>query len=313
MNRWVAVALLFFVIVALFYFTFPGVVYTLSMKAERALAGLSTREIALGDELRLVYTDGGDGEPLILLHGFTADKDHWTRVARHLTPHMRVIAPDLPGFGESTRNPDFDYSIESQLPRLEAFVDALGVSRFHIGGSSMGANLAGHFAARHPERVLSLWLLAPAGVSGGDSSEMAQVLAAGGEHPLIPGSRADFERTLDFVFEQRPFIPGAIRRHLAAVAIERESLRHQIFDDLLNDGRTDIAPPLNPALSGLPVPALIVWGRQDRVLHPSGGDVLAASMPRADVEFMTQTGHLPMLEAPGPTARRYLRFRQIDE
>ena len=313
MNRWIAVALLVFAIVALFYLSFPGVVYAWSMKAERAFAGLSTREIALGDDLRVVYTDGGEGETLILLHGFTADKDHWTRVARYLTPHMRVIAPDLPGFGESTRDPAVDYSIEAQLPRLEAFVDALGVSRFHIGGSSMGGSLAGHFAARHPGRVLSLWLLAPAGVRGGDDSEMTQTLAAGGDNPLIPGTRAEFEQTLDFVFERRPFIPGAMRRYLAAVAIERESLRHQIFDDLLNDGRTAIAPPLNAALASLSAPALIVWGRQDRVLHPSGGDVLAGSMLEAEVEFMTQTGHLPMLEAPRATAQRYLRFRRIDE
>ncbi len=313
MGRWVAVALVILTLAALFYVLFPGVVYALSMRAERTLAGLSTEQLTLDGGVRVVYTDGGEGEPLVLLHGFTADKDNWTRLARYLTPHMRVVAPDLPGFGASTRDPALDYSIEAQLERLEAFVDKLGIGRFHIGGSSMGGNLAGHFAARHPQRILSLWLLAPAGVAGSEPSEMSQTLTAGGRHPLIPATRAEFEATLEFVFVQRPFIPGAVRRHLASVAIERQSLRRRIFDDLLDESRTDISPPLTPALSDLPVPALIVWGRQDRVLHPSGAEVLGQVMSRAEVQLLEGAGHLPMLEAPEATARRYLRFRHIDE
>jgi pimeloyl-ACP methyl ester carboxylesterase len=58
----------------------------------------------------LHYLDGGSGETLVLLHGIFAEKDHWVDFARPLTPHYRVIAPDLPGFGESTRLPDNDYS-----------------------------------------------------------------------------------------------------------------------------------------------------------------------------------------------------------
>src|ERR1700741_552414 len=50
------------------------------------------------------YLEGGSGEPLLLIHGFGADKNNFTRVARHLTPQFRVIAPDLPGFGAATRS-----------------------------------------------------------------------------------------------------------------------------------------------------------------------------------------------------------------
>ncbi|NNF61942.1 MAG: alpha/beta fold hydrolase, partial [Gammaproteobacteria bacterium] len=211
-------------------FLFPGAAYQLAMDAERALAGLHTREIEV-DGIRYSYTDSDEGEPLLLLHGFTADKDHWTRVARHLTDKFRVIAPDLPGFGASTRDPQLDYSIDAQAQRVAAFADALGLQQFHLGGSSMGGAIAAVLSARYPQRVQSLWLLAPGGVTADEVSDMESMLLGGGDHPLIPASREEFEATLDFVFEKRPFLPGPLRRHLSEVAAERQQLRLQIFAD----------------------------------------------------------------------------------
>ena len=73
------------------------------------------------------YLEGGQGEPLVLIHGFSADKDNFTRVARFLTPHYRVICPDLPGFGDATRDPSARHGIADQVTRLKAFLGALGI------------------------------------------------------------------------------------------------------------------------------------------------------------------------------------------
>src|ERR1700710_1777563 len=95
---------------------------------ERSRAGLVRKEIALADGTRMVYLEGGSGAPLVLVHGFGADKDNFTRVARYLTPHYRVIVPDLVGFGESTHRADVDYHYAAQARRLHAFTQALGLS-----------------------------------------------------------------------------------------------------------------------------------------------------------------------------------------
>ena len=96
---------------------------------ERSRAGLVHKDVTLSDGTRIAYLEGGSGEPLVLVHGFGADKDNFTRVARWLTPHYRVIAPDLVGFGESTHLPDADYHYAAQAERVRAFVQALGLLR----------------------------------------------------------------------------------------------------------------------------------------------------------------------------------------
>ncbi|MBT8144858.1 MAG: alpha/beta hydrolase, partial [Gammaproteobacteria bacterium] len=287
-----------------FVYLQPGVVYRAAMNLERRLAGLHTYEVQLEEGVSVVYTDSGEGEPLLLLHGFTADKDNWTRTARHLTSHYRVIAPDLPGFGDSTRDPALEYSIDKQLDWLGQFIDRLGIEELHLGGSSMGGNIAANFAVRYPERVKSLWLLAPGGVRTAAQSEMEQLLLEGASHPLIPNDREGFERTLDFVFTERPFLPGPLRRFLAREAQSRYELRQKIFVEILNEERTAIEPVLSDTVVGLGVPTLVVWGGGDRVLHPDGAEALAGLLDDAEAEVMEGVGHLPMLERPRQTAQR---------
>ena len=88
--------------------------------------------------LRYVYLEGGQGEPLLLLHGFGADKDNFVRAARFLTPHFHVIVPDQIGFGESAHPLQADYAPIAQSKRLHALMQALGIKNIHLGGSSMG-------------------------------------------------------------------------------------------------------------------------------------------------------------------------------
>ena len=87
------------------------------------------------------YLTGGTGEPLVLLHGFTANKDNFNALSRHLTPHYTVYTPDWPGFGDSSRAPNADYGSAAQIEHRYAFVNALGLRKFHLVGSSMGALL----------------------------------------------------------------------------------------------------------------------------------------------------------------------------
>ncbi len=118
---------------------FPEDTATLVVNLERSASDLEHKTIVIGKET-WHYLEGGpdDAEVLLLIHGFGGDKDNWTRFARSLTDNYRVIAPDLPGFGESAWHPDWNYSLLPQRSRLHGFVQALNLKQFHIAGNSMG-------------------------------------------------------------------------------------------------------------------------------------------------------------------------------
>lgn len=286
------------------YFLFPGALFDFLLKAERSVGGLKQRSIDVNG-VRIEYLEGGDGDTLVLLHGFGANKDNWTRIGKYLTPHFRVIAPDLPGFGESGPNPEGDYSISVQVKWVKAFIQALGITSFHLGGSSMGGNIAGAYAASYPKNLKSLLLIAPGGVASSQPSEMHRWLEEGKPNPLVAGNVADYERLLDFVFVKKPFIPLPIKKVLIQEAIEHQPLNSKIFEQL--HSATDL-PPLEDLLKGLSVKTLIVWGAQDRVLHVSGAKIIESVMSKAKVEVMDAVGHLPMIENPEKTAGLYRSF-----
>lgn len=292
------------------WFLLPGFSYGLLITAERVHSGLYPMETSV-DGTPVAYLEGGEGEVVVLLHGFAANKDHWTRVSRYLTPHVRVIAPDLPGFGESGLVDGGDYSVQAQAERLRQFVAALGLTRFHLGGSSTGGNIAGAYTASHPATVESLWLIAPLGVAGAEPSEVETMVAAGSPPPLIIEHPGQFGRVLDLVFEDRPWLPLAMRRYLARQSAARFHHYSWVYRQIRTvgpGGRPLPATPLQPLLSGSDIPTLILWGDRDRVLHVSGGRLLADALGDARLEIMPGVGHLPMLESPAATARVYLDF-----
>lgn len=284
------------------YFLFAEWLLAAALWAQRRAAGLAEKSIEI-DGHRIVYLEGGRGEPLLLLHGFGANKDHWLLVAPFLTRHYRVIAPDLPGFGDSSRLPGATYTLSDQLNRIHAFARALGLSRFHLGGNSMGGYLAAHYAARERDSVQSLWLLAPAGVAAAEPSELQQMMARG-ENPLIVRTAADFDRLSKLCFVRPPYVPGAFRRCFVARAIRESEFNTKLFAELFAE-----AIPLETSVDGLPIRTLIMWGEADRLLHVSGAAVLARVLPNAVSILMPRTGHVPMIEQPAAAADGFLRFQ----
>ena len=143
----------------------PARTVALAAKVERARASLAAKSLRIAGS-EVAYLEGGAGEVLLLLHGSSGEKDNWNRVARHLTPHLRVIALDLPGFGGSHRPAKTAYGLWDQIAHIRAFAAALGLQRFHLGGHSFGGRLAAMYAARFPGQVRSLWVVAPGGGLG---------------------------------------------------------------------------------------------------------------------------------------------------
>ncbi|MFK7887985.1 MAG: alpha/beta fold hydrolase [Gammaproteobacteria bacterium] len=282
---------------------FPKLATKLAMGLERRRNGLSWREKTV-DGMTIRYLEGGQGDTLVLVHGFGADKDNFTRIAGALTKHFHVVVPDLPGFGESTRLHDAPYPFEDQTRRLHGILHGLGITRCHIGGSSMGGAIAVLYGAFYPDEVMTRWLLAPAGVEGSEDSVMAAHYRATQEMLLLPTSVADFKRVMELAVEKKIFLPGSVRRTLGERAMQDQVLHTRIFEEIA------LAPPVNDTVSTSPAPTLVVWGDKDQVLHVSGAPILRDALPTAEMIVMPGIGHLPMVEAPAQTARDYIDFVQ---
>jgi len=282
----------------------PQVMAPLLLRLEQRRCRLAAGRVHV-DDVEMAYLEGGSGEPLILVHGFGATKDNFTRVAAYLTPHYRVLIPDLPGFGDSSKPETASYSIAQQVEWLHGFATALGVGRVHLGGSSMGGFIATLYALTYPGDVGSLWLLAPAGTEAAFDSELARRISETGENMLVASTPEAFGRTMDFVLTRKPFMPYSVKRVMGQQAAVNFRLHSRIFEG--------IGPPKEPGLEHrlqeITTSALVVWGTQDRVLSPAAAERYRTAMPNAQVIRMDGIGHLPMVEAPARTAADYLRFR----
>lgn len=291
-------------------YVFPEKVLSLAINGERKSSGLAEETITVGD-LKWHVLSGGtpaaDGLPLVLIHGFGGNGDHWTRTAKTLTPKMRVIAPDLIGFGTSDAPAGGDYTIPTQVARLHALLQQMGVTRAHFGGNSMGGWIAGAYAAAYPAEVASLWMLDSAGLNT-TPSEMGRAMAAGAKLPLVVRSAEEFDARMGWVFVTPPPIPAPLKGVLMARDIANadhyDAVRAQLY------GVSPWLDVLIPNTAAAEIPTLIVWGERDRVLHPDGAAALQALLPKSKKIMMPNIGHCPQLEVPQQAAADYLAWRE---
>src|SRR4030042_4702263 len=166
----ILIAVLIIVTVAVaFYYIFPERVAGYMFSLARSKAGLIQKEIKIDDH-NIVYLEGGKGQTILLLHGYTGDKDNWTLFAAYLTKDYHVIIPDIPGYGKSSQFMDKSYNLNSQMSRLHKFAQAINLKKFHIAGNSMGGFFAGTYAVRYPDEIISVGLFDAAGVTSLEKS-----------------------------------------------------------------------------------------------------------------------------------------------
>jgi abhydrolase domain-containing protein 6 len=213
------------------------------------------------------------------------------------------VIPDIAGFGESSRIPKDTYDEETQLKRIDRFMQVLNLEKFHVVGNSMGGMFAAMYGANYPQKVITLGLLAPAGVESPKPSETA-VLLQKGTNPLLTGSSEDYERLLNLCFVKPPFIPSQFKKLLIADAIAHREFNEKIWRDMKKRKESF----LEPYLPKIQAPVLIIWGDTDRVLDVGGASVLEKKLKNCRAVVMKDTGHMPMLEKPQETASTYVGF-----
>lgn len=271
---------------------------------EAKLYGLDRAELRVGDQDWVFFQALKEDQPtLLLLHGFTADKNVWPRFARHLLPDYSVLIPDLPAYGESSHDAEASYSIPAQASRVLDLLDALELAQVHVMGNSMGGELAAYLAAVYPQRIRSLAMLDPGGLASTQPSELDK-RAAAGANPFVISTLEQFQDLSALTMAQPPWLPPSIMAALAADYVQRRGDYARIFTELrARSAVSDI-------LGQVRTPSLLIWGAEDQLLDVSAVPLWQRAIPGLDVEVWPGIGHMPMVEAPQKLAARYRLFLQ---
>ena len=261
------------------------------------------------DDVNMTYLERqGEGPVMLLLHGFSANKDTWIQFAAELPENYRLIVPDLAGHGDTPAPKGEDYNLIRQAERLNQLMANLNISKFHIAGNSMGGAISAIYASLYPQQVSSLTLIDAAGVDAPNQSEYMAALAVG-KNPLIATDEASFEFRMDFVMSKAPPLPWPLRPALMRKTLARQQLNEDIFEDMMATRKqledTGFEARLSEAVT---MPTLIIWGDEDRVLDVSAVEVFKQKIPHAQVKIYEGIGHLPMVEIPEETAILYSEF-----
>ena len=242
----------------------------------------------------LSYKDsGGNGTPVVLLHGFPFRASLWDPQFEALGDRFRLIAPDLRGFGDSAlpASPE-GYSMETFASDVTALLDHLDVEQAVVGGLSMGGYVTFELVRRHPERIRGLVLADTradadsAEVRARRDAQIDQVVASGGQG-LIDGMVAALlsEGT-------RAASPGAVAA-LRAV-MDGQDDRSWIGGLEAMKARPDSTPDL----ASISVPTLVLVGENDAIAPPEVARDMSERIPEARFVVIEGAGHVSNLEAP---------------
>jgi pimeloyl-ACP methyl ester carboxylesterase len=270
-------------------------------------SGLHEQSVQVGDT-RWVYVEGGkqNGPPLVLLHGYGGTYANWLLAAKYLTGNFRVIIPDLPGWGSSTRLPDADYGYAAQVERLHGFADALHLGRIAIAGHSMGGAIAGLYAAEYPTQVAALVLIDSAGVPFKENAFVRELKS--GKSPFDIDDRAQFGRLESLLFAHPPSVPGRIQDVFAD-----KSKKERAFDDKVMRAITapDARDALQAKLPDITAPTLAIWCTKDQIIDVSALDAIRKGLthaPNIGVTELTDCGHMSIMEKPREVAQSITNF-----
>lgn len=282
------------------YFIFPDELAENLILLERESAGLTKKTCQIQD-IEMTYLEGGKGQTIVLIHGYSANKDNWNQMAKLLTDHYRVVIPDLPGHGESSKLLSKSYTIRDQIQRLNAFLSKLGIKEFHLAGSSMGGTIAGGYAVQYPKQVKSLALFCSGGVRSPERSDASLALEQG-DYPLEVTSLEDFDTIMSYVFHKPPFMPSFLKNYFFKMSKNNQSINNKILKDLTSEHYS-----LEPNLKSIKAKTLILWGGEDRILHVSSVEVFEKILDSKSV-ILDDCGHIPMIEKPEETVKHFLEF-----
>jgi pimeloyl-ACP methyl ester carboxylesterase len=274
----------------------------LAATAEREPGSLRFGRVktALGE---VALFEAGQGPPIVLLHGLGATKAEFLPTVAALAPEYRVIAIDLPGFGDSDKPFPASYDARFFARWVESVLDALELTDVHVLGHSMGGRVAIEVGLRRPDRVAGLILMTPSMAWLAERRWASYLRLVRPELALLqPAPRAVVEQIV------RRIVPGASNEWV------RAGLDEFMRAYLTPRGRVAfyaaarqiyLEQPDGPngfwtRLESLRVDSLFIWGRRDAVVPIGFERHVKRAVPDAR-HVEVNSGHVPQLENPGPT------------
>ena len=244
---------------------------------------------------RIHLHEAGEGHPVVMLHGSGPGATGWSNFSpnmAHLAEHFRVIAPDMPGWGESD---PVSYEDRDHVTAAIQLLDALGIEKAAFVGNSMGGATSIKVAGRHPERVSHLVTMGSGAPGprvfspGGGPTEGLKVLHRGYRDPSLENMRAlcrimafDQSFATDELVQQRFESCAAHPEHIAnfAAGLGRPRRGESSLEDV----------------ASIQAPAMIIHGRDDRVVHFEAGLRLVSTIENSRLVLLNRCGHWAQLE-----------------
>lgn len=278
--------------------------------------GTSYRFQTVGD-VDLFYREAGpaDAPVILLLHGYPTSSHMFRELIHRLEGHYRLIAPDLPGFGQ-TRAPErgrFAYTFDNLAVAVEGLTEALKIDRYAIYLFDYGAPTGFRLALAHPERVTAL--ISQNGNAYAEGlGPMWALLRAYWQNP-DETNREACRKTLAPSVTRSQYLTGSDAEKVAPDGYELDIAylarpgNDEIQLDLIYDYRTNVAayPKWQAYLREKRPPMIAIWGRNDPFFLPPGAEAFKRDQPDAEIHFV-EAGHFALETRVDEIAERIIDF-----
>ena len=251
--------------------------------------------------------EAGQGETVLLIHGFASSADTWDGWSKELSGKYHVISVDMPPFGVTGPLPNITLSPAAYQQFMDALVAQLGLQQFDLAGNSLGGLISWQYAARHPEHVKKLILVDSAGYFSNGEPLPVKLM----KWPVTSTVSAHFtprfmvsQNIHDVYGDASHAVPDSTVQRYQDM-MRREGSRPAISAFLPSLHNIDTS-----VLATIKVPTLIMWGRNDRWIPPADAEMFHHAIPGSQLIWYDGLGHIPMEEDPQRTSADAARFFQ---
>lgn len=236
-------------------------------------------DVKIIEEGGFSYIEGGEGEPIVVLHGLFGALSNFKGVFEYFTKKFKVIIPIMPLY----TMPIIDTNVKNLARFLADFMDYKKIPKAHLLGNSLGGHVALVYAAKHLDRVKSMVLT---GSSGLYENTLGGSFPKRGNYDYVKEKVAvtfydPKHATKDLVDECFDIVNDK-GKTVRIISLAKSAIRHNMANEL---------PKMN-------IPTCLIWGKNDTITPPDVAEEFQELMPDADLFWIDKCGHAPMMEHP---------------